>query len=117
MDKYENMDNFQTRTHILEVTLQSGEHKGTFKARIGGNGFGAQVLNFFDNFEDIDGCDAEVIIENECQITFSDWWFKCYLANKDWRKCEVENEMRELGSLVVKLEIVDCTIDPKINTK
>lgn len=114
MEKYENLDNFQTRTHILEVTLQSGEYKGTFKAKIGGNAFGVDVLTFFDDFRDV-AVYTDTIVENNCQIGFSeDGWFKCYLTNEDGGKCEVEHEMDELGNLVVKLEIVDCTIDPEV---
>lgn len=113
MQKYENLDNFRERTHTLEITLQSGEFKGTFQTKVGGNTFGTSILYTFDDFENLDES-AGMISKNECQITFTeDGWFKCCLTNEVGVQCEVEHEMEELKRLVVKLEIIECTIDEK----
>lgn len=109
MKKYENMDNFKKRMHTLEITLQLGEYKGTLKQKVGGNCFGINILNVFDvdSFEMTDFC------ENNCnfQIIGGDYeWFSCILKNDDGEETKIEDEVRQLGNYIVKLEIVDCEI-------
>jgi hypothetical protein len=110
--KYENMDNFKERLHTLEITLQQGEYKGTLKQKVGGNCFGIDILHNFD----IDTFDIDSFCENNCNFQFTgedddgNEWFRCVLKNENGEECEIEDEVKGLGWLVVKLEIVDCEI-------
>lgn len=115
MKKYENMDNFDERKHIIEVTLQIWESKWTFTQEIWWNTFWASVLNFFSDFSDFWEWDEKYFLNNSCNLEFnedSEWelWFKCYLKDEDWDICEYEDIIYELSKLVVKLEIIDCKI-------
>lgn len=112
MLKYENLDNFKRRLHTLEITLQSGEYKGTIVQKIGGNCFGLDILNCFD----IDNLYPEELSENNCSLEFTgeddegEEWFRCVLKNENGEKCEIEDYVKDLSRLVVKLEIIDCQI-------
>lgn len=108
MKRYENEDNFRERLHTVEITLQSGEYKGTVKQEVGGNCFGLSVLGCFDP-DCMD--EEETFVENNCQLEIlEDEYFKCVLRSEDGEECEIEDELRYLGNYVVKLEIVDCKI-------
>lgn len=112
MKKYENLDNFNERIHTVEVTLQSGEHKGTFKQKVGGNCFGKTVLDSVD-IDEIP--EDECFEENDCQLKIledddGEYWFTCVLKDAEGNETEIEDEARCLQDLVVKLEIVDCKI-------
>jgi len=112
MKEYENLDNFRERIHIIEVTLQCGKYKGTFKQKVGGNCFGKTVLDSIDIDEiPVD----EHFEENNCQLEIienddSEYWFTCVLKDDEGNETELEDEARCLQDLVVKLEIVDCKI-------
>lgn len=112
MKKYENLDNFREREHIIEVTLQSGIYKGTLKQKVGGNCFGLSILHSFDP-DCI--CEDDTFYENNCGFKMvedddGEYWFTCVLKDDEGNECEVEEEMKYLESLIVKLEIVDCKI-------
>ena len=112
MKKYENTDNFRAREHIVEITLQSGEYKGTLKAKVIGRCFGQDALTCFDA-DDLDG--EERWLENNCDLEiteddFGDYWFTCILKDDEGKECEIEMEIGELKNMVVKLEIVDCKV-------
>lgn len=109
MKSYDNHDNFHERKHVVEVTLQSGEHKGSFRYEVSGNTFGASVLGFFDDFEEL--FDYENIIENKSEIHLhddDDEFCVFYLKNESGETCEVEIPVSDIGKYVVKLEIVSC---------
>lgn len=115
MKKYENWDNFKEREHLLEVTLQSWEHKWVFSQKVSWNAFWNNILTFFSDFDDFEKWDETNFLSNDVNISFSedeDWemWFKCYLKNENGEICEVEDEVKRLKDLVVKLEIVDCKV-------
>jgi hypothetical protein len=112
MEKYENTDNFRLREHIVELTLQSGESKGTLKKIVTGNCFGQDVLYCFD-VETFD--DGESFLENNCELEIfeddnGDYWFTCTLKDNEGNEHEIEMEISELKNMVVKLEIIDCKI-------
>lgn len=111
MIKYENMDNFKRREHIVEITLQQGEYKGTIKQKISGNCFGLDILHVFDPDDiSID----EVFFENNCNLKIVEgdegYWYTCTLKNDASEETECEDEARDLKNLIVKIEIVECTI-------
>lgn len=107
MKKYENLDNFNCRTHIVEVTFQQGEYKETIKYQMGGNTFGYCILTSLDP-EDIY---EDELLENEAQLKINeDKWFRMILKNENGEESIVEDELRYLKNLVVKIEIVDCVI-------
>lgn len=115
MENYENWDNFNEREHILEVTLQSWIHKWSFKYKVSWNAFWNDILTFFSDFDNFNEGDELNILSNDCKMTFSqdkEWelWFTCYLKDENWEICEVEDEIKRLKNLVVKLEIIDCKI-------
>ncbi|GCD11737.1 DUF5406 family protein [Clostridium tagluense] len=113
MKKYENLDNFKGRIHTVEVTLQEGEYKGTFKQKIGGNCFGKTILDSIDIDEiPVD----EQFEENNCQLQIiendkGEYWYTCVLKDDEGNESNIEEEARYLQNLVVKLEIVDCKIE------
>lgn len=112
MKKYENLDNFRERVHIIEITLQQGEYKGTLKQKIGGNCFGQDVLHCFDADEI---AEDEPLLENNCNLEMQEnddgeYWFTCTLKDDEGNECSIEDEAEHLKDLVVKLEIVDCKI-------
>lgn len=112
MKRYENRDHFRERIHIVEVTLQSGEYKGTVKERVRGNTFGLNILNCFDP-ENI-GVD-DTFYENNCGLKIiedddGNYLYTCTLKNDEGEECEMEYEADRLEDIVVKLEIIDCKI-------
>ncbi|KZL88688.1 DUF5406 family protein [Clostridium magnum] len=119
MIKYENRDNFRERIHTLEVTLQSGEYKGTLKQEISGNCFGMNILNFFSP----ESLEVEYLLENNCNLEFigedddGEEWFRCILKDDEGNECEIEDYTYDLERLIVKLEIVDCKIKDNTLTK
>lgn len=118
MKKYENLDNFQRRDHVVEVTLQLGKYKGTFKYKMGGNCFGFDILQTFDP----DEVEIDDLIENECSLKIiknddGEYWFTCVLIDDEGISTSEEDELNSLKNLVVKLEIVDCTILPRKEQK
>lgn len=112
MKKYENLDNFKEREHLIEITLQLDTYKGTLKQKVGGNCFGLNVLNSFDP-----DCISEddVFYENNCNFSIEEdddgeYWFTCILKDEEGNETEIEDPIEELQNLIVKLEIVDCKI-------
>lgn len=110
MKNYENLDNFQKkRLHTLEITLQSGEFKGSVKEVISGKCFGYEVLAAFDP-EDLH---SVALYENNAGLVFSDddegnKWFNCTLKDDKGTECEIEGYDYEIERLIVKIEIVEC---------
>lgn len=116
MKKYENLDNFRERVHVVEITFQSGEFKGTIKQKIGGNCFGLDILMGCNT----DCLDLENLYENDCNLELlededdeDNLGFRCILKDENGDVCEIEDEIEELNRLIVKLEIVDCQIVDK----
>lgn len=112
MDKYENMDNFNEREHVLEIKLQLGEHKGTLRQIIGGNCFGYNILTCFDPKYFV----PDDFIYNDCELELigqddeGQEWFKCILTDDNGDVCEYEDLVSDFGNIVVKLEIIECKI-------
>lgn len=113
MYKYENLDNFRRREHIVEVTLQSGEFKGRIRTTIGGNCFGLDILNCInedtiydiDTFECVD-CSIALIGEDED----GNEWFRYILTDDEGNTCEGEEECRYFSNLIVGINIIKCEI-------
>ena len=99
----------RNNNHTLEITLQSGEYKGTLRQDIGGNCRGFTVLQVFDP----ECFDPKDLSYNDCNLAFSnddDWedWFTCTLKNEKGEELECEGCAEDLGDMVVKLEIIAC---------
>lgn len=114
MKKYENLDNFREREHIIEVTLQLGEYKGKLRHQgIKGNCFGIDILSVIDDemiydihhFECID-CDVKLIGEDDDGNT----WFRVELKDDDGNETSFEDECRYFGRLIVGVNIVEVKI-------
>lgn len=108
MINYNNLSN-RDRQHLVELTLQSGEFKGTIIQCIGGNCLGYDILTSLDPSEFSEdetfyGNDCNLQIEENC----GEYFFTCVLKNNDGEKCEISDFIEELPHLVVKLEIIEC---------
>jgi len=111
MKCYENRDNFRERVHTIQVTFQSGEYKGRIAYTIGGNCFGADLLEFSAHNFDEDVIKGFVV--NDCNFSWNDEYemFSLELKNEngDTLLCGQEDE-NDLCRMVVALEIIDCKI-------
>lgn len=113
MKKYENLDNFRKREHLVEVTIQQGEYKGKFIVPIGGNCFGLDVLEVIDEdvIYDIDkykciDCSIELIGEDD----EDEEWFRYVLKDDEGNELEGEDFCKDFRKLIVGINIVDCKI-------
>lgn len=104
------MDNFHHRMHTIRVTLQMGEYKGHIAFQMGGNCFGATLLEWnpeCDRQEDIDR-----YVENDCdfRIEEDEEIYLYTLKDENGNTCEFESDEGELKNNVVAIEIIDCVI-------
>jgi translation initiation factor 2 beta subunit (eIF-2beta)/eIF-5 len=107
------MDNFYPREYIVEITLQTGEYKGTIKQKTQGYCFGLDILNRCSDFESMyldelyeNNCNLELLGEDEDENE----WFRCVLKSENSEEIIVEDMLRYIGNYVVKLEIIDCKV-------
>ena len=113
MKKYENLDNFRNREHLVEVTIQQGEYKGRFRVPVDENRFGLDILEVIDedvifdidNYECID-CSIELIGEDE----EDEEWFRYVLKDDEGNECEGEDICKDFRKLIVGINIIDCKI-------
>lgn len=115
MKNYENRDNFRSRLHTVEITFQLGVYKGTVTKKIGGNCFGLDILECVDLdsiFEDMDknNCNLQLL---EPEEEDGELWYSIELKDDDGNETSMEDELSQLKSLVVKVEIIDCIIEDK----
>jgi len=114
MYKYNNLDTFRKREHTIEITIQSGEYKGTLRSKpIGGNCFGLSILNYVNEDVIYDISDYECI---DCNIELigkdddGNEWFRYILKDEDGNTCEGEDECKAFANLIVGINIVKCEI-------
>lgn len=96
--------------HTVKLTLQQWQYKGHVSVEIGGNTRGHSVIEcamdlYRDDFA-LNDCEFEFTDDDEDQEGF-----RCTLKDEEGNELLIEDELNELGRLIVAVEIVDYRKD------
>ncbi len=98
--------------HVIKVSLQTDQYKGSFTYEMGGNCKGRTVLDF--DIEINDKEDIERFQKNGCKIErpYNDEWLLVTLTDPETgNTCEHEITDDEFNDMVVGLEIIEFKKD------
>jgi len=108
MESYDAGNYFEEKNHTVRVTLQYKEYFGHISYNIGGNCFGYSVLG--NPFEVLDEFDMENLVENDCNLQYSEdnEVYYVVLKNSIGDTLEGEFSKKDISNMIICMEIVSC---------